>query len=73
MDERTVREAYKVVVRNELQYMEYKFTGEEINKLVNTIHESEDFLQHLGFVIEDAVEFWCDEFKIPLIKEDVHA
>lgn len=59
-------EALKTVVRNDLESMEYKITKEELEFLVEQIHDSEDFLQHLNFTITDAAEFWAQEMSINL-------
>jgi hypothetical protein len=60
-----LKEAYKKVVRYEVQmeneYKELNLTNEQIDKLAEEIHDSEDFIQHLGICIENAVDFWMEE------------
>lgn len=66
----TVEDAYKIVVRNELQAMDCNLTTGEFEALVAEIADSEDFCQQLGFVVQDAVQFWSEELKIILYKEE---
>lgn len=65
-----INDAYKIVIRNELQHLNNKFTGEQFNKLVEEIHDSEDFLQNIHYMIGAAAEFWCEQLSIPFEEEE---
>lgn len=64
-----IKEAYKTIIRYQISLADYHLTAEQIEALVEEIHDSEDFHQHIGFTVDDSVEFWAEELKIPLYEE----